>query len=64
VNALQASLLVCLVLASGGCHCCQDEANALLLGVPLAGAIVGWLRAKVHHLRHHKDCSKGKNNVV
>lgn len=37
-------------------HFCQDELNAIFMGIPFVGAIYMWLKSKFHHMAHHPEC--------
>ena len=39
-------------------HFCQDELYMLLMAIPFLGAAVGWIQARLHHHKHHSDCTK------
>ena len=41
-------------------HFCggPDDLIYLLMAIPFMGPLIGWLKAKFHHHKHHKDCDK------
>lgn len=37
-------------------HICVDEVKALVCLVPMLALLWAWVKAKLHHRKHHGDC--------